>query len=668
MALAKFISPFTSRFITMPTQCTHAEPRGLLGARIVDLVAAALATAALLPLILWRAAWGRAVTGRWIEWTPALGRGGRVISLAEFSGNVPGRGLARIINLFRGDLAIAGPRPARIGEFGRSLLEAPGRFSVRPGIVNIGTVRELVGIATDSETASDLEFCSQHRWYSGIALSTRWIYARCLAGQATGPDRHFVELLGVMLANTTMDDAVNWITTRARARRRTVVAFANPDCLNIAQWNPRYCRALRGADRIFSDGIGIRIACRMLGQKMLDNVNGTDMFPHLCRAAARDGLRVFLLGARPGIAASAATRMQEQIPGLQIAGTMHGYFDAAETAQVVSQINASDADILLVAMGAPQQEIWLARNEAALSPPVRLGVGGLFDYYSGRISRAPAWIREAGFEWVWRMGCEPSRLWKRYIVGNPLFLARVMRERLTSYRPSAAAAIQIHSPAGRVLAGARSWARIRGPAIRETVAAVGKRALDATASAAAIVVLSPVFLLTALAIRLDSPGPVIFRQQRVGRDGQPFTMLKFRSMFADAEQRRADLLARNEMDGGVIFKIKRDPRVTRVGQFIRRTSLDELPQLFNVLLGEMSLVGPRPPLPSEVAQYSLRDRGRLDATPGITCTWQVSGRSEIPFEQQVDMDLDYIHRQSLTEDVRLLLKTVPALLRGRGAY
>jgi hypothetical protein len=283
--------------------------------------------------------------------------------------------------------------------------------------------------------------------------------------------------------------------------------------------------------------------------------------------------------------------MQEQIPGLQIAGTMHGYFDAAETAQVVSQINASGADILLVAMGAPQQEIWLARNEAALSPPVRLGVGGLFDYYSGRISRAPAWIREAGFEWVWRMGCEPSRLWKRYIVGNPLFLARVMRERLTSYRPSAAAAIQIHSPAGRVLAGARSWARIRGPAIREAVAAVGKRALDATASAAAIVVLSPVFLLTALAIRLDSPGPAIFRQQRVGRDGQPFTMLKFRSMFADAEQRRAELLARNEMDGGVIFKIKRDPRVTRVGQFIRRTSLDELPQLFNVLRGEMSLVG-----------------------------------------------------------------------------
>ena len=161
---------------------------------------------------------------------------------------------------------------------------------------------------------------------------------------------------------------------------------------------------------------------------------------------------------------------------------------------------------------------------------------------------------------------------------------------------------------------------------------------------------------------------MIFRQQRVGRDGRPFTMFKFRSMFVDAEARKAALLASNEMQGGVIFKMKRDPRVTRTGRFIRRTSIDELPQLFNVLIGDMSLVGPRPPLPSEVAQYTLKDRGRLGAAPGITCIWQVSGRSEIPFPQQVEMDLDYIHRQSLTEDVRLLLKTVPALVRGRGAY
>jgi lipopolysaccharide/colanic/teichoic acid biosynthesis glycosyltransferase len=277
-------------------------------------------------------------------------------------------------------------------------------------------------------------------------------------------------------------------------------------------------------------------------------------------------------------------------------------------------------------------------------------------------------MREAGLEWAWRLRCEPSRLWRRYLVGNPLFLARVLRARIAGDRIRAAVAIQVDGRAARAAAALKTRLRMHMPAVRDRALATGKRVLDIAASGAAIVALSPVLIFTALAIKLESPGPVIFRQQRVGRDGAPFMMLKFRSMFVDAEARKAALLASNEMQGGVIFKMKHDPRVTRVGRFIRRTSIDELPQLFNVLRGDMSLVGPRPPLPSEVAQYTLQDRGRLGAAPGITCIWQVSGRSEIPFPQQVEMDLDYIHRQSLAEDVRLLLKTVPALVRGRGAY
>ncbi len=206
------------------------------------------------------------------------------------------------------------------------------------------------------------------------------------------------------------------------------------------------------------------------------------------------------------------------------------------------------------------------------------------------------------------------------------------------------------------------------PVVSDRVMNAAKRSLDVMAAGFGILVLSPVFLIVAAWIRLESPGGVIFRQKRVGRDGQPFFMLKFRSMYVDAEARKAALMAQNEMAGGVIFKMKNDPRVTRIGRFIRRTSIDELPQLFNVLRGDMSLVGPRPPLPSEVAEYSLRDRGRLDAVPGITCIWQVSGRSEIPFPQQVEMDLEYIHGQSFTQDGRLLLKTLPALIKGRGAY
>jgi len=195
-----------------------------------------------------------------------------------------------------------------------------------------------------------------------------------------------------------------------------------------------------------------------------------------------------------------------------------------------------------------------------------------------------------------------------------------------------------------------------------------KRLFDMVASAILMVLLLPVFLGVMLAIRLESPGPILFKQRRVGRWGQLFTMWKFRSMYIDAEERKAELMARNEMDGGVIFKMKDDPRVTKVGKFIRKTSIDELPQLWNVLIGEMSLVGPRPPVPAEVDQYSLSDRRRLDVIPGITCIWQVSGRSEIPFDQQVELDVQYIQSQSFWTDIKILLKTVPALLFGTGAY
>ena len=195
-----------------------------------------------------------------------------------------------------------------------------------------------------------------------------------------------------------------------------------------------------------------------------------------------------------------------------------------------------------------------------------------------------------------------------------------------------------------------------------------KTVVDVTCASLGILVLSPVFLVCAAVIRLESPGPVIFKQKRIGRDGRPFNFYKFRSMYIDAGQRRQELLKANESKDGVIFKMQNDPRVTRFGRFIRKFSIDELPQLFNVVVGDMSLVGPRPPLPSEVAEYTLEDRKRLTVKPGITCIWQVSGRSDIPFRQQVALDKEYIMSRSLWRDLWILLKTVPAVLTGKGAY
>jgi exopolysaccharide biosynthesis polyprenyl glycosylphosphotransferase len=194
-----------------------------------------------------------------------------------------------------------------------------------------------------------------------------------------------------------------------------------------------------------------------------------------------------------------------------------------------------------------------------------------------------------------------------------------------------------------------------------------KRAFDVVTSAAVLLALSPILLTTALAIKIESRGPIFFRQVRVGLNGRPFRILKFRSMHVDAEAKLDALRKLNEAKGPV-FKIRDDPRVTRVGRFIRRTSIDELPQFWNVLVGEMSVVGPRPPIPSEVRQYKRWQRRRLSVRPGITCTWQVSGRSNIDFDQWMELDLKYIDNWSLWKDIEICFRTIPAVFLARGAH
>jgi len=194
-----------------------------------------------------------------------------------------------------------------------------------------------------------------------------------------------------------------------------------------------------------------------------------------------------------------------------------------------------------------------------------------------------------------------------------------------------------------------------------------KRVLDVAVSIVVLTLLSPALGLIALIIKLDSPGPVLFRQVRIGRDGKSFALYKFRSMRQDAEKQLDELLCLNEATGP-LFKIRDDPRMTRVGRFLRRTSLDEFPQFINVFRGEMSLVGPRPPLPQEVEHYEEWHMRRLEAPPGLTCLWQVSGRSEIPFDEMVMLDIYYIENWSLGLDLGILLRTIPAVLSGGGAF
>lgn len=234
-----------------------------------------------------------------------------------------------------------------------------------------------------------------------------------------------LSIQGIRLDNLTMADALAAIQAALARRTPVKIAFVNADCVNLAARDAAYREALAAMHWVFIDGIGMRIAGWMLGQPVRANVNGTDLFPQLCAELAAGRRRVFLLGAKPGVAAAAARWASQRYPGLVIAGTRDGYFEPARSGEVADLIRTAATDVLLVAMGAPRQELWIQQYAGRCGAPVTLGVGGLFDYYSGNIPRAPRWMRRAGLEWVHRLRQEPKRLWRRYLLGNWTFLARI---------------------------------------------------------------------------------------------------------------------------------------------------------------------------------------------------------------------------------------------------
>lgn len=447
----------------------------------------------------------------------------------------------------------------------------------------------------------------------------------------TGEDRFdHVRLFGLPVVSATTGAVIRRLLVPGRCSR---VAFLNAHCANVMSRDAAYRDALCSADMILPDGIGVELAARMRGEEIRENLNGTDFVPALLAEAARRGLGVYLLGGRPGVAERAARSLCLSTPGLRVVGTCDGFEGAARTGRVLSRLNAARPDIVLVAMGVPRQDVWLARNARHLDARITLGVGALFDFLAGEVRRAPRLVRKARSEWLWRLAMEPRRMAGRYLLGNASFLLRAAADAF------------------------RSRDRL----------AVARRAIDVTLSGLALLSLMPLFLLLAAAIRLESPGPVLFRQTRIGRDGRAFTMLKFRSMYRDAEARRAALLSQSDREG-VCFKARNDPRITRVGRFLRRYSIDEMPQILNVLRGQMAIVGPRPALPEEVAAYPERALGRLAVKPGLTGIWQVSGRAEIGFDKMIDMDLAYVNARSILLDIVLVFMTFRAVIGGRGAY
>jgi N-acetylglucosaminyldiphosphoundecaprenol N-acetyl-beta-D-mannosaminyltransferase len=333
-----------------------------------------------------------------------------------------------LCNVLRGEMSFIGPRPVSPNEFPISERNAWKRYDLRPGFISVWWLRQRGNIDYARETDLDAEYVETRTFRGDLGIALRALPALTY-GKSSSEASDQVSILGIPISNFSLEEAANQIVRLAESGGRHQVCFINADCVNVAFRDPHYRAVLLRSDLVFADGIGMRLAGQLLRRPIRQNVNGTDLLPALCSAAAAHSLGIYLLGGRPGVAEAAAEWMRKQQPALRICGGRHGFFELQEEPALIEAIRQSGADILLVALGAPKQEFWIDRHKAAL-PGVSIGVGGLFDFYSGSIPRAPVWMREIGMEWFFRFLQEPNRMWRRYFLGNLVFLLRVLGQRI----------------------------------------------------------------------------------------------------------------------------------------------------------------------------------------------------------------------------------------------
>jgi len=358
-----------------------------------------------------------------------IGKYGRVFRSYRFtSGPKFIRELPVGLNLVRGDLSLVGPRALTTSEGDSIVPAAFRRMDVRPGLIGLHRLRRQTNIAFEPEFQTDAEYVEKSGFKSDLGLVARYVTTAWASDEVVGFEPK-LDILGVKVDNLTMPEAIDWIVTAAEGDRPRRLCFVNADCMNLTFRNRDYCRTLLSADQVLADGIGLKLAGKILKKPIIQNVNGTDLFPRLCERVSQTEQSFFLLGGGEGVAQGVADWVGRNHPDAKVAGIQHGFFKPEELPAIREKIKASGASILLVAFGAPRQDLWIHEQLEGLGPKVAMGVGGLFDFYSDRIPRAPQWMRELGLEWLFRLVQEPGRMWKRYLVGNAVFVARVLRYR-----------------------------------------------------------------------------------------------------------------------------------------------------------------------------------------------------------------------------------------------
>ncbi len=309
----------------------------------------------------------------------------------------------------------------------------PPAHGLPAGVVNPKRLRARTGINFGDVIQWEAQYAAHQGLRTDLGMACRYALVS-LWGAAAGQSSQTLQVGTVQVDNFTQSQAVDWVMRRLDTGAflaPSQVSFVNAHCVNVAHRDVAYRYALAGSDLALADGIGLRMAGQLLGQPLRDNVNGTDMIEPLCAALARTRHRIFLLGGAAGVAQAAAEALQSRHPGLDVAGCHHGFFEPDQTARVMQQVRDAGTDLLIVAMGGPRQELFIAEHLGASGAHLGMGVGGLFDFLSERIPRAPHWVRELGAEWVWRLMQEPGRMWRRYLLGNFLFLARVIGQRFS---------------------------------------------------------------------------------------------------------------------------------------------------------------------------------------------------------------------------------------------
>lgn len=590
--------------------------------------------------------------------------------------------MSKFIHYMLCNYDIVGPAPLPYESIDALNSEQKKRLHVAPGLISPLTIKQWSGVAYSSEQQIAEAFILDDSCKRRAEIFMVWLMQKVVS-LFSGIRKHKslatpeqFELFNVTIANIKMDQAINEITHGTGQNKNSAgpstYAFVNADCVNQFYKNQDYQDTLNNFDKVFADGIGVKIAAKWQGIGIVENVNGTDMFPLICKRFEAEGKSLYLHGATIKVIEMLVSNLARDYPKLKVVGFSDGYSYSYKNNKLIEKINKSKPDLLLIAMGGYRQEKWIADNLDQLEVGAAMGVGGLFDFYSGAVSRAPQWVRELSLEWVWRLIQQPKDKAKRYLIGNPLFLVRARFFQVVDHVKSASDYLTKKTPLKlkriRMKPTTIGYMRYKLWKMKAPLCRRLKRVMDVFLASCGVIVLSPLLLFVIIAIKLESKGSFLFKQIRVGIRGETFLMWKFRSMVVDAEEIKKSLLSQNENSNDILFKMKKDPRITRVGKFIRKTSIDELPQLFNVIKGDMSIVGPRPPVPSEVAQYKPFDRQRLEVLPGITGLWQVSGRSDIPFDQQVLLDIEYMKNQSIIYDAKLIAKTIPAILTARGAY